>query len=453
MARETRSTRRVRAKADAGKPRTPLIDASDEPTSPESIESTYDDILEVIEGLPSDGDILVSRLPATGGKRESLGELDIASFSINFVASRWGAGKYFLQFRAPNAEYGGRKTIVTAKVLVIGEGHLAIKPLTPTTPTATAAPSSVQQAMDAGLLAMIGSMAKMVMTVSERPATTPDSGLKDVLLQMARDRAEDNKTMMAFVEKITTAMSSSRRGDSDPYELAVKIAQLQGGRSGVADAKEMIGMALEMAEMVGGKGKDEPEDMMSMAFKGFMGMLDKMQFAGARVPDGLPPGQHIGEIPLATSPAAPDAPAPTTPTPTPTPANEADMNTAMLGYLKGFVEQALKFAEAKRNPRVYAHVMADALESYPMEVRRKATLMLAEVEGTGDESPFTAEAKLTKFFPDMAVHPDWFEQFFEELRLRLGIIKADEEEDDDGDEPEPHEAFDSTTPPPAGGKA
>lgn len=406
-----------------------------------------EDLAEVLADMPQDATVAVRRVG--GGKQEFVANMDAVSLTEEYAAANFGPGHYRCKYAW--ADEHGRKAYRTHKTITISEdaaqryGFYGKRRDRDEESGARGGGTTDGNIVAAGVASLLSANAE-AMRATQRG---DDGESKTFLITLMEQNAANHRAMLdaqaKSAERTTTLITTlvtaltplltaliTRKPD-DPLALATKMAEVMksaappAGGGGMKDALEALGLVLDMKERLTGEG--EADDVPTALIKNFAGPFGRLveayaqrgEGAASPTPSSEPPVKVVEAAPAPARIAAPAA-APATP-----PQTDGDM---MIGQFKAALRGWVQLAQQKKNPLTYAQVTWDEFTSLPKPLRDIAIGFLAEtVDGTPD-GDFALEATAAKWVPEVAQYPEWFREFFDELRELAGIIEPEDADED-----------------------
>jgi hypothetical protein len=213
----------------------------------------------------------VKRVDPVTGKQTWLGEIASDQATQEYVATRWGGGKYFLKHKVAKPTGGWRYAFHQTFEIDPSVKPQAPEPAAPSSGAALllggapADPSKMttDQLMQAGIMGLFTQMQNLnalTLSFAERIAKASDQPRTSLVDQL-----------VPFVP-VFQEMVRARSGGSDPTELAVKLAGLmKRDNVGLGDVMTIVKQVLEMS----GKGPPSEGDSTLAVVREGIGTLGK----------------------------------------------------------------------------------------------------------------------------------------------------------------------------------
>lgn len=387
------------------------------------------DIASLFDSLPTEGDLRLYR-KANNGKLEFCEAFaEPADFSEELVAQKWGQGAYRLFARRPDPDTGKLRFFKGGSRVF----HVAKRPDGALTPVA-AESKKLEDSMAAQFTAMMLGQLQMVQQMMLQSQESHRAMLAAML-------QKPNDGSLELLKVILPLLVSQK---SDPFDVAVKMAELlkpAGPTASMTDQLAALEKMMDVAAKLGGKDTDDGPAWLS-ALKTAAPLIQQALATprpqpalgpGAPRPPAANPGPAAPgprELAPVQTPSGP-APEPPAPAPSADPAGaEPEPAHPLLALLDYAVPSLIRAADRDGEVELYADWLLDQVGDEHLEA----------LDGFLAEA--TALDQLGLRYPAMTAFRPWFERLVVDLRSKItaegdddgqGESAASSEPDADGD--------------------
>jgi hypothetical protein len=374
-------------------------------------------IEETTSANPRTPEAIVYKLDPDSGEERWVCKVASSLISNEWLAKRYGGGKYRVQHRKPNGT--GKMVYAQQETYTI---DASVRPEAMSAPVmngdgtpAGGGGSRIDAIMEAGVMSLIQQM--------QNANTTQMELVRSIVAERSGPKGPNFTEILTALSPIIAAIVPALTNRPDVMTQAREIAELAAKNNGAQGGlKDFIGAFKEMMEVKellggGGGGDDRPtgERLLEAAIPKFMEIADRYAQNAPPAPVVQAPGAVVQPRPMQATLPAGASPQP------------QEGPVVWTVFVNRRVPHWVMLAQRDKNPSLYAELEIDNMP--PMFMGQLREFLMRD----------DAVDLVLGMYPQLAQYEHWAREFFEEI-TKLVLGEDDEEEFDGGEDDEQIEA-------------